>query len=55
MSTVERSIDVDVPIRTAYHQWTQFEDFPRFMDGVGSVRQLDGEARGSDEIGGRSG
>jgi uncharacterized membrane protein len=32
---------VDVPVRTAYNQWTQFEEFPRFMEGVESVRQLD--------------
>jgi uncharacterized membrane protein len=41
MSTIEESIDVDVPVHTAYNQWTQFEEFPRFMDGVESVRQLD--------------
>jgi uncharacterized membrane protein len=41
MSTVEKSIDVDVPIHVAYDQWTQFEDFPRFMEGVKSVTQLD--------------
>jgi uncharacterized membrane protein len=41
MATVEQSIEVDVPVRTAYDQWTQFEEFPRFMDGVDSVRQLD--------------
>ncbi|HEX2141481.1 MAG TPA: SRPBCC family protein [Candidatus Limnocylindria bacterium] len=41
MSTVEKSIDVNVPLRTAYNQWTQFEEFPRFMEGVKSVRQLD--------------
>ncbi|HEY7463245.1 MAG TPA: SRPBCC family protein [Candidatus Limnocylindria bacterium] len=41
MSTVTKSIDVNVPIRTAYDQWTQFEEFPRFMEGVKSVRQLD--------------
>jgi len=38
---VEESIDVNVPVRTAYNQWTQFEEFPRFMEGVKSVRQLD--------------
>ncbi|CAN5603079.1 SRPBCC family protein [soil metagenome] len=41
MSQVLESIDLDVPVRTAYDQWTQFEEFPRFMDGVESVRQLD--------------
>lgn len=39
MTTVEQSIDVDVPVRTAYNQWTQFEDFPSFMDGVESIEQ----------------
>jgi uncharacterized membrane protein len=41
MATIEESIDVDVPVRTAYNQWTQFEEFPRFMKGVKEVRQLD--------------
>lgn len=41
MATVEKSIEVDVPVRTAYNQWTQFEEFPRFMEGVEEVRQLD--------------
>jgi uncharacterized membrane protein len=41
MESVTKSIDVDVPVRTAYNQWTQFEDFPHFMEGVESVRQLD--------------
>ncbi|HEX3177417.1 MAG TPA: SRPBCC family protein [Methylomirabilota bacterium] len=41
MATIEQSIDVDVPVRTAYNQWTQFEEFPRFMEGVEQVRQLD--------------
>ncbi|GAT68393.1 SRPBCC family protein [Planomonospora sp. ID91781] len=40
MSTIEQSIDVNVPIRTAYNQWTQFESFPEFMEGVESVKQL---------------
>jgi len=40
-STVESSIDVNVPISTAYNQWTQFEDFPKFMPNVHEVRQLD--------------
>jgi uncharacterized membrane protein len=41
MSEKEKSIEVDVPVSTAYNQWTQFEEFPRFMDGVESVTQLD--------------
>ena len=41
MGSVEKSIEVDVPQRTAYNQWTQFEEFPSFMEGVESVRQLD--------------
>jgi uncharacterized membrane protein len=41
MATVEKSIDVEVPVSTAYNQWTQFEEFPRFMEGVEEVRQLD--------------
>ena len=41
MSTVVQSIDVRVPVRTAYNQWTQFEEFPRFMEGVEQVQQLD--------------
>jgi len=41
MASIQKPIDVDVPVRTAYNQWTQFEDFPRFMEGVEEVRQLD--------------
>ena len=41
MSTVEKSVDVNVPVSTAYNQWTQFEEFPRFMEGVKSVTQTD--------------
>ncbi len=41
MSVVEESIDVDVPVRVAYDQWTQFETFPHFMEGVERVTQLD--------------
>jgi len=41
MSTIEESIDIDVPVRTAYDQWTQFEEFPSFMEGVESVTQTD--------------
>jgi uncharacterized membrane protein len=40
MSTIEKSIDVLVPVRTAYNQWTQFESFPEFMEGVEEVRQV---------------
>jgi uncharacterized membrane protein len=41
MASVIQSVDVKVPIRTAYNQWTQFEEFPRFMEGVKTVRQID--------------
>jgi uncharacterized membrane protein len=41
MPRFEDSIDVDVTVRVAYDQWTQFEDFPRFMEGVTRVVQLD--------------
>jgi uncharacterized membrane protein len=41
MANIEQSIDVDVDVRTAYNQWTQFEDFPQFMEGVEEVRQVD--------------
>ena len=41
MSTVMKAVDVDVPLSTAYNQWTQFESFPEFMEGVEEVRQLD--------------
>jgi uncharacterized membrane protein len=41
MSNIERSIEVDVPVRTAYDQWTQFEQFPRFMEHVERIEQLD--------------
>ena len=41
MTTAQQAIDVDVPVTTAYNQWTQFEDFPKFMDGVESITQLD--------------
>jgi uncharacterized membrane protein len=39
-SNIEQSIDVDVPVHTAYNQWTQFEEFPQFMGGVEEVTQL---------------
>lgn len=41
MSSVTKSIDVNVPVSTAYNQWTQFELFPQFMDGVKEVHQID--------------
>jgi uncharacterized membrane protein len=41
MSEKQHSIDVNVPVRTAYDQWTQFEEFPRFMEGVERVVQID--------------
>lgn len=41
MSTTQKSIEVDLPVTTVYNQWTQFEDFPQFMEGVESVTQVD--------------
>lgn len=40
MEKVHETVDVSVPVRTAYNQWTQFESFPKFMSGVESVTQL---------------
>jgi uncharacterized membrane protein len=55
MANIEKSIDVDVPVRTAYDQWTQFEEFPHFMDGVQSVHQVDDRhLRWRAELGGKS-
>jgi uncharacterized membrane protein len=55
MARFEHAIDVNVPVRTAYDQWTQFEDFPEFMDGVEEVEQIsDTELRWRAEIGGRT-
>lgn len=52
-STIQESIEVNVPVRTAYNQWTQFEQFPRFMEGVEKVTQLDDATlRWTAEIGG---
>jgi uncharacterized membrane protein len=42
MSSIERSVEVDVPVTTAYNQWTQFESFPQFMDGVEQIIQVTG-------------
>ena len=41
MASISESITVEVPVNVAYNQWTQFEEFPRFMEGVKSVRQID--------------
>jgi uncharacterized membrane protein len=55
MSRFQDSIDVAVPVRTAYNQWTQFEDFPHFMEGVEAVEQIDDKSlRWRAEIAGKS-
>ncbi len=55
MAKFEGSIDVNVPVRTAYDQWTQFETFPQFMEGVEEVRQVnDTKLEWRAEIGGRT-
>jgi len=41
MAIIQETVEVDVPVRTAYDQWTQFEDFPRFMENVEQVQQID--------------
>jgi uncharacterized membrane protein len=41
MERLQKSIEVDRPLNQVYNQWTQFEEFPRFMEGVKSVKQLD--------------
>ena len=41
METIEKRINVNEPVQTVYNQWTQFEDFPRFMEGIQKVTQLD--------------
>jgi len=54
MARVEETIEVNVPVSTAYNQWTQFEEFPKFMDGVESVKQIDDtHLRWVAEIGGK--
>jgi uncharacterized membrane protein len=55
MATVKETVEVNVPLRTAYNQWTQFETFPQFMDNVESVTQLDDtHLRWVAEIGGET-
>jgi len=41
MSVIVKSIELNVPVKTAYNQWTQFEEFPKFMEGVEQVKQID--------------
>jgi uncharacterized membrane protein len=41
VASIEQTIDVEVPVRTAYNQWTKFEEFPQFMNGIEEVRQVD--------------
>jgi uncharacterized membrane protein len=41
MALIEKSVEVNVPVRPAYNQWTQFEEFPQFIEGVNQVKQLD--------------
>ena len=41
MASIDKSIDVGVPVSVAYDQWTQFEEFPQFMTGIAEVRQID--------------
>jgi uncharacterized membrane protein len=41
MERIEKSIEVNAPLSSVYNQWTQFEEFPQFMDGVQEVRQLE--------------
>ena len=41
MQSIKETTELNVPVNTAYNQWTQFEDFPKFMNGIQSVQQLD--------------
>jgi uncharacterized membrane protein len=54
LASITESVDVHVPVSTAYNQWTQFEEFPQFMEGVDSVTQIDDtHLRWVAEIGGK--
>jgi len=50
MERIEKTIEVDRPVRAVYNQWTQFEEFPRFMDGVEQVMQIDDSWRTSRRV-----
>ena len=55
MKTIEKTIEVDQPVKTVYGLWTQFENFPRFMSGIKEVRQLDAKhLHWKAEIGGKT-
>ncbi len=55
MASVIEAIEVEVPVSTAYNQWTQFEEFPQFMEGVKEVRQVnDTHLRWTAEVAGRT-
>jgi uncharacterized membrane protein len=55
METIKKSIEVERPLRTVYNQWTQFEEFPRFMKGVRKVTQLDDQRlHWEAEVGGKN-
>jgi uncharacterized membrane protein len=43
VASVDKTIEVKVPVRTAYNQWTQFEEYPRFMEGIQEVQQMGDE------------
>ncbi len=54
MASIEKSIEVEAPLTPVYNQWTQFEEFPKFMDGVKSVTQLgDDKVHWVAQIGGK--
>ena len=41
-NSIEKSIDISAPLRSVFHQWTKFEDYPKFMEGVREVKRFDG-------------